>query len=84
MFLRRQRARVAPTTAELYARWADCEAWACVYCGAPWEQVEHFIPLARGGADEVWNLWPSCELCNREKSDRHPGEWLQSRGVPVR
>ena len=33
-------------------------------------EVEHVIPRARGGADDESNLWLSCPLCNRHKSDR--------------
>ncbi|MBI1764350.1 MAG: HNH endonuclease [Acidobacteria bacterium] len=27
-------------------------------------EIEHIIPLARGGTDEESNLWLSCSLCN--------------------
>lgn len=70
------------TSAELYALWAEADAWACTFCGAPWEHREHFEPLARGGAHALWNLWPSCAACNLSKSDRDPVEFLRSRGVP--
>jgi hypothetical protein len=33
-------------------------------------EVEHVIPVARGGTDEESNLWLSCPLCNRCKADR--------------
>lgn len=44
----------------------------CWYCGAAlalltsWE-VEHQIPLSRGGSNELYNLVPSCVTCNRSK-----------------
>ena len=48
----------------------------CGYCqtsalnsGIPLE-IEHLVPLARGGATEEANLWLSCVSCNRRKSDR--------------
>lgn len=30
-------------------------------------EIEHLIPLARGGTDAESNLWLSCSLCNRYK-----------------
>jgi 5-methylcytosine-specific restriction endonuclease McrA len=38
-------------------------------------QVDHIIPVSRGGAmyDRA-NLTSMCRACNREKSDRMPGE----------
>lgn len=70
------------TAAELFALWVEVEAWACVYCGAPFEHVDHVQPLARGGDHALWNLVPSCAACNLAKSDRDPYEFLRSRGVP--
>ncbi len=31
-------------------------------------QVDHIIPLAQGGANDLSNLQTLCEKCNREKS----------------
>ncbi|MDX2088651.1 MAG: HNH endonuclease [Kofleriaceae bacterium] len=33
--------------------------------------LEHIIPQARGGTDEVMNLAVACGRCNREKGKRH-------------
>lgn len=33
-----------------------------------WE-VDHGLPLSRGGTDHLNNLRAACTLCNREKSD---------------
>jgi hypothetical protein len=33
-------------------------------------EVEHIIPITRGGTSEESNLWLSCPLCNRYKADR--------------
>lgn len=33
-------------------------------------EVEHIIPLAKGGSDEESNLWLACPLCNGHKSDK--------------
>ncbi len=42
----------------------------CHYCGGPGGSVDHFIPLARGGAHVFDNLRPACGRCNSRKRDR--------------
>jgi hypothetical protein len=48
----------------------------CAYC---WQwsatEVEHVIPVAQGGADDLENLAPACALCNLQKRDRTVEEW---------
>lgn len=43
----------------------------CQYCGKTSEQtqleVDHIIPVAKGGADDEGNLITSCKICNRGK-----------------
>jgi hypothetical protein len=73
------------------ARWVWLQAhwdFTCAYCGdscaAP--EVEHVIPLARGGADCVTNLAPACKPCNREKGTMTGSEyreWRARRGLRV-
>lgn len=47
--------------------------YRCEYCLAPEIvfnskfEVEHIHPLARGGADELWNLALACRACNGSK-----------------
>src|SRR6476620_6305004 len=33
-------------------------------------EIEHIIPIAKGGISSELNLWLCCPLCNRFKSDR--------------
>lgn len=44
----------------------------CAYCGQPiaYEdmQVDHFKPLANGGADSIENYYPACRMCNWYKT----------------
>lgn len=53
----------------------------CHYCSAPltldgsWH-VEHALPRALGGLDEISNLFASCPSCNLAKSDRTALEYV--------
>jgi 5-methylcytosine-specific restriction endonuclease McrA len=48
----------------------------CAYCGARTKlQVEHVIPLSRGGRHSIGNVVPACGPCNMSKSDRLLVEW---------
>lgn len=48
----------------------------CGYCLSPQRlvmarlEIEHIVPLARGGRDDELNLWLACPLCNGHKSDK--------------
>jgi hypothetical protein len=33
-------------------------------------EIEHLVPLAKGGTSEEQNLWLACPLCNGHKSDK--------------
>lgn len=48
----------------------------CGYCLARQEliyhllQIEHIIPLSKGGTNDELNLWLACDRCNGHKSDK--------------
>jgi hypothetical protein len=52
---------------------ADRAKYRCEYRLAPEAlfnslfEVEHIVPLARGGVDDEWNLALACGACNRSK-----------------
>ena len=56
----------------------------CPYCGKDQYRVgirdkieiDHFVPIAKGGQDVPWNLLPVCKECNRKKKDRQPISFL--------
>lgn len=57
----------------------DCR---CKYCLEPLRlagpdryQIDHFIPLSRGGSNYASNIVLACRACNREKGDRMPWEY---------
>lgn len=55
----------------------------CGYCGTellPGWQVEHMIPLSRGGKNEPKNVISSCPTCNRDKYDRTVEEYREYLG----
>ena len=54
-------------------------AGGCAYCGAMATQVDHVLPLSRGGTDDRGNLVPACRFCNMEKLDFTPEEWRSYR-----
>lgn len=42
-----------------------------------WE-VDHGVPVSRGGTNYLRNLWPACIECNRDKSDRGAQSYKRS------
>lgn len=51
----------------------------CLYCGkeitdAADYEMDHIVPLARGGKENYLNLASSCRLCNQKKQDKTPAE----------
>lgn len=51
----------------------------CSYCGGPHEQLDHAIPLSRGGTNWPANLRTSCTRCNLSKKQMTAIEFLQAR-----
>jgi 5-methylcytosine-specific restriction endonuclease McrA len=47
----------------------------CAYCNGLFEQIDHVIPLSRGGGHYLSNLRPSCKRCNSSKSNKLLREW---------
>lgn len=48
----------------------------CGYCLSPQHlvmarlEIEHVVPLSKGGSNDETNLWLACPLCNRYKGDK--------------
>ncbi len=64
------RAQAPLTRRAVFAR----DGWACQYCGAQAENLDHVLPRSRGGL-HVWeNVVASCRRCNARKEDRTPHE----------
>lgn len=51
----------------------------CGYCLSPQHlvmarlEIEHIMPLAKGGSNDESNLWLACPICNGYKSDKTTG-----------
>lgn len=45
----------------------------CAYCGVQLNRkgfhVDHVVPVASGGVDDILNLFPSCKHCNMVKTN---------------
>lgn len=77
--LRVQKRRGAPGSGVTPRQWKDrLQAFGgrCVYCQRRRKlQVDHVIPIGRGGRHEIQNVVPACRSCNSSKKDRLLHEW---------
>ena len=52
----------------------------CTYCGiGDPSEVDHVVPVSRGGGLDPENLVAACWRCNGEKRDNTPEEWAERR-----
>lgn len=42
----------------------------CAYCGGPADEIDHIVPIVRGGTSEWGNLTAACKACNACKHAR--------------
>ena len=59
------------------------QAWKCAYCEVSVAEggfeVDHFIPVAKGGPNVKGNLRIACQTCNRQKGQKDPSEFMRWR-----
>jgi 5-methylcytosine-specific restriction endonuclease McrA len=65
---------------EKFVKWArTARGLCCSYCGKETEpkerELDHIVPLSRGGADAVSNLCVACGSCNRRKHNKTAEEF---------
>ena len=51
--------------------------YTCLYCNKKGGklEVDHIVPLSRGGNNDTENLTTSCQKCNRQKRDKMVDEF---------
>lgn len=67
--------------AQLLNRWAEF-GYACAYCGKPDHradelELEHVIPISKGGGHHLGNIVPACRQCNHSKFFHEAFAWYQ-------
>lgn len=76
-FKKRASRLVSYTPEQVRGRFAQFDN-CCAYCGCRHNlTVDHFIPIASGGADCLGNIVPACFSCNSSKQDSDAFEWYQ-------
>lgn len=81
LYRRQRRAKIKKakgfaTLEQLQARIAYF-GFQCSYCPGPYEELDHAIPLDRGGTNWPSNIRPSCQPCNRKKHTKTVWEYLK-------
>ncbi len=52
--------------------------YGCVYCPGEYEELEHYVPVARGGRTVAGNCVPACWRCNSMKSMHNPRDFTRA------
>lgn len=56
------------------------DGFACVACGSEESlSIDHVLPRALGGSDDMSNLQTLCRWCNTSKGTKTMDEWMASR-----
>jgi len=56
----------------------------CYYCGEGGAtHVDHIVPMASGGGDEMDNLVAACARCNQRKGSKSLQAFLGQRSAPL-
>lgn len=60
-----------------WLRLVDRYRGCCAYCGEKSGSIEldHVIPLSKGGRHAIGNVLPACTSCNRSKNARWLADW---------
>ena len=67
---------------KLRVRILQRDSYTCAYCGDVANEVDHIIPLKRGGSDDSDNLVACCRTCNIRKKDQNVGVFLAQSSTP--
>jgi len=70
-------------TAEELEERIEEQGFMCFYCSYPLEDdyhADHFIPISKGGSNNIDNIVVACKSCNLSKNDKDPYEFMSSIG----
>lgn len=63
---------------QLWSHW-KCFDHRCAYCGDTGDlQIEHVIPISKGGEHHLGNIVPACQRCNSSKRSSSVESWYRS------
>ena len=63
---------------QIRARFAEFNH-CCAYCGAGGDmQIEHVVPISRGGTHVLSNIVPACQDCNYSKTYKEVEPWYRA------
>lgn len=66
-----------PTPSQLLTRWAQF-GHRCAYCNASGElELEHVVPISKGGLHHISNIVPACHSCNSNKRSQDAERWFK-------
>jgi 5-methylcytosine-specific restriction endonuclease McrA len=58
-----------------FAQFDNC----CAYCGAAGDmQIEHVVPISKGGTHAIGNIVPACQACNYSKREHEVERWYRA------
>lgn len=82
--LRRSRKINAPGkfTKDQIKQLYDLQKGQCICCKAKLDKyhIDHIVPLAKGGTNDIHNIQLLCPTCNVRKGAKDPIEFMQERG----
>lgn len=78
---------IADTSVNRYGSYLNAQAikarfelfnFSCAYCGYKYNlQIDHIIPRSKNGKNQVSNIVPCCDDCNRSKKARDVETWFR-------
>lgn len=63
--------------AEVKEWWSSLNEPRCFYCTEPATQIDHIVPVSRGGTHDLVNLVPACKPCNCRKGTKDALEFVE-------
>lgn len=65
------------SAAHLWRHWARFDH-CCAYCGCQGDlEVEHVVPISKGGSHHLGNIVPACHSCNSNKHTKEAHAWFR-------